>query len=334
MPKDVLKTIPRVTTNGEVVEVTDVSSVVRKAAETNRNWDYSQEATKLYRRADVIMDRFYNGVPVPGFDGRLPAPLIAISPQNIKTLAAYRVVPDEYGLPFKLCFNERHFKEASEVEAVAALGLAGQAMIWQWGEWAQMETLTHELGHHWQQLKGKDPYKPGKRITHNKEFIDKLEELGIYSNSRGVHYKEADLDKPFGILVKEWGITRPETPTGMVVPPNLDWWRVFFDLFGMPVPVGRSTLYKYECPECHLKVRIGVKDDPQITHDPCSEKKGQKVFFIRAGAVANQVIFDSDKNASRKDTLAPLPDKGQGSQPQLSKSVEPPPLARQIRVVN
>src|SRR5207244_10008519 len=37
-----------------------------------------------------------------------------------------------------------------------------KAVAWRFGEWALMETLTHELGHHWQQLKGRDPFKHGK----------------------------------------------------------------------------------------------------------------------------------------------------------------------------
>jgi hypothetical protein len=34
------------------------------------------------------MERFYYGIPTPGFDGKLPPPLIAVDSMNIRTLAA------------------------------------------------------------------------------------------------------------------------------------------------------------------------------------------------------------------------------------------------------
>ena len=264
--------------SGHLIETVDAHAIIRKAAETNK-WDYSAECAKLYRRADVILERFYNGIPIPTIDGQLPAPLIAVALMNIRTLAAYRVVPDDYGLPFKLTFNEIHFVEHDGVK------------VWEFGEWAEMETLTHELGHHWQQLKGKDPYKPGKKVSHNREFTDKLEELGIYSTfGHGAHYKEADVDKPFGILMTEWGIVRPKAPEGFTPKDKTDWWKTFGELSGNPIRLGHSSLHKYECPECHLKVRVGVGDDPKIIHGPCTEKTGQKVFFVKADELTHTIF--------------------------------------------
>src|ERR1700737_4717600 len=98
-------TIPDVAKTGKLIDVVNPASEVRKAAETNRDWDYSAEAAKLYRRAETVMDRFYHGIPTPHSDGRLPAPLIAVDSMNIRTLAAYLLVPDEYGLRYKLIFN-------------------------------------------------------------------------------------------------------------------------------------------------------------------------------------------------------------------------------------
>ena len=131
--------------------------------------------------------------------------------------------------------------------------------------------------------------------SHNREFTAKLEELGIYSTTgHGAHYKPADRNKPFGILVKEWGIIRVDAPEHFKEEPKIDWWKFFEELFGKPVPKGRSSLTKYACPECGLAVRVGIKGDPQMLHDPCSHKTGKKVFFVRADTVS-QVIYTASQ---------------------------------------
>jgi hypothetical protein len=221
----------------------DASKVIRKAS-TENNWDFNKEAAKLYRRAEIIMDRFYHGVATPQFPGKLPTPLLAVEPMRVGTLAAYNLVPDAYGLPFRLTFNEKYF---------------GEGQIWQWGEWSQCETLVHELGHHWQQLRGKDPYKPGK-VSHGKEFTDKMAELGIHSRlGKGSHYAVADQDSPFGQLMRDWGISRPDdVPTD---DGKKNWW-----VLGGGEIQGHSSLRMYACAMCGLKVRVGIKDDPQLLH--------------------------------------------------------------------
>jgi hypothetical protein len=222
----------------------DASAAIRKASEGN-TWDYNKEVAKLYRRGEVIMDWFYHGVFSPRFPGKLPTPLMAVEPMNIRTLAAYNVVPDAYGLPFKLTFNEQHFDDKH---------------VWQWGEWSQMETLVHELGHHWQQLRGKDPFKQGK-ITHNKEFTDKMESLGIHSRlGHGSHYSVADQDSPFGVLMKEWGIQRPADVPREEGKAN--WW-----VIDVEKPKGRSSLSKWSCAICFLAIRVGVKGDVNLIHE-------------------------------------------------------------------
>lgn len=240
---------------GILIEVVDAHPIIRKVAETNRSWDYSSECAKLYRRADEMMARFYSGVFTPQFPTKLPAPLIAVEPMNIRTLATYRVVLDEYGLPFKLTFNEKYFVDADG------------GKIWTWGEWSQMEILCHELSHHWQQLRGKDPFKPGK-VTHNREFTDRMEELGIHSRPGvGSHYAVADAHSPFGILMKEWGIPQPgDVPK--VDERKGDWWKL---LFG-DERKGQSSLTKWYCSVCSFAVRVGIKGNPQIIHEPCQAR--------------------------------------------------------------
>lgn len=52
---------------------------------------------------------------------------------------------------------------------------------------------------------------------------------------------------------------------------------------------GVSTLTKWTCPECGLNLRVGIKGNPEVIHHPCSEKKGELVFFVRASAMLGLV---------------------------------------------
>lgn len=244
--------------DGIISEVANPQDALRKAAEVNVGWDYSAEAQKLYNRADTVLDRLYPAIATPEFQGRLPKVAIGIeSLRNKKTLAAYHLIPDSVGLPFKITFNEQHYIEEDG------------RRIWRYGEWSQMETLVHELGHHWQQMLGKEPFTRRSKVTHNTEFTDKMRQLGIYCDSGGAHYQVADIDSPAGILFREWGLKPPDdVPRGE--PLEFDWFKWFADREGKGRP-GTSTLLKYECPSCGLKVRYGKKDEPLLMHVPCGE---------------------------------------------------------------
>ncbi|OGO62099.1 MAG: hypothetical protein A2032_04030 [Chloroflexi bacterium RBG_19FT_COMBO_49_13] len=39
---------------------------------------------------------------------------------------------------------------------------------------------------------------------------------------------------------------------------------------------------------------MGVKGDPQIKHDPCEQKLGRPVFFVRGGSMG-QTIYEAPK---------------------------------------
>ena len=203
LPDRMERELPDIAKQGVLIAQHNPSSEIRRTAEHNPEWSHGHEAAKLYRRADVIVERLYPTIHTPHFQGTLPPPLIAIeSLRNKNTLATYRIVPDGYGLNFKLTFNEQHYiDEKDEGE--------NKIKVWRFGEWAQMETLVHELGHHWQQLLGDDPYEQKSRVTHNQEFRMKMAELGIHCTAEGYHDKFADVDSPFGYLMREWGIKPP-----------------------------------------------------------------------------------------------------------------------------
>jgi hypothetical protein len=163
--------------------------------------------------------------------------------------------------------------------------------VWAWGKWAQLATLLHEQVHLWQQNFGENPVKPG-RVHHNKEFVDKCESLGLHPlPGVGAHIKVAD--GVFAQLMNELGFPRPDdVPREINKPRKKDWFR--------PAPEkGRSTLHKWECPDCGIKVRVGIKGDPKLVHDTCSEKKGEKVFLVNHDGLEH-VIYDG--NADDKET--------------------------------
>jgi hypothetical protein len=71
-----------------------------------------------------------------------------------------------------------------------------------------LRTLTHELGHCWQEVYGKPP-KAGRDNYHNSEFRRKMQEIGILCNKRGVSLGIAE---PFVGFLKELGVEADACP--------------------------------------------------------------------------------------------------------------------------
>lgn len=245
---------------GIPIESFDPKPAIKKNAEAARDWEYSEESQYLYKMANLFKDRFLD--PILHTDrGRLPDPVISFDDlRNRRTLAAYTLHRNPQGLLDEITFNTVHYEDQEGKR------------VWVWGKWAQAETLLHEQVHLWQENFGEHKHKPG-RVAHDKEFVQKCESLGLHLMPVvGCHIQVAD--GVFADLMKELGIPRPEdVPREAEKPSKRDWFR--------PVPEkGRSTLQKWVCPDCGLAVRIGIKDDPRLVHDLCSEKKGEKVFLV------------------------------------------------------
>jgi len=43
-----------------------------------------------------------------------------------------------------------------------------------------------------------------------------------------------------------------------------------------------------------MSVRMGIKSDPHLVHDVCSERKGEKVFLVQHDGLKH-TIFDVNK---------------------------------------
>ena len=66
-----------------------------------------------------------------------------------------------------------------------------------------LRTLTHELGHEWQYLYGKPPKKHTPDNYHNKQFQNKMLQIGIPCNKRGV---SIGMQEPFVSFLQELGV--------------------------------------------------------------------------------------------------------------------------------
>lgn len=263
---------------GKLIVDNNPQPEVRKNAEAASDWVYREEAIYLYEKARLFIDRLID--PLHHLDrGRLPEPVIAFENlRNKNTLAAFRLTRSPEGLKNVIIMNSEHYVDEDGKR------------VWSFGRWAQLETLLHELIHEWQQVFGNDPVNL-KRIYHNREFVEKCESLGLHPKlGEGYHLKQAD--GVFAILMKEMGIEPPNTdqqPSEL----DIDWFKWLLDFMGK-AKKGKSTLTKWECPECHLKVRIGIKGDPGLLHHTCSEKLGKQVFLIRADGQIHQMHAEAD----------------------------------------
>ncbi len=193
----------------------------------------------------MFIDRFVD--PLHHLDrNRLPEPVIAFENlRNKNTLAAFRLTRSPEGLQNVIIMNTEHYIDQDGKK------------VWEYGRWAQLETLLHEEIHEWQQVYGKDPVSL-KKIYHNKEFVEKCESVGLHPKpGEGYHIRLAD--GPFAILMKELGIDPPDLK-GKPDEVDIDWFKWLLDFLGKGKK-GTSTLTKWECPECGLKARIGIKGD-------------------------------------------------------------------------
>lgn len=281
---------PDIAKRGKAIETANPQPEVRKNAETASDWEYKQEATYLYRMAILFKDRFLD--PVLLIDRRrLPDPVISFDNlRNIRVLAAYTLHRNPQGLLDEITFNTEHLVDEDGKK------------VWRFGKWAQLETLLHEQVHLWQQNFGKNPVK-SEKVYHNKEFVEKCESLGLHPMpGRGCHIAVAD--GPFELLMKEMGIERPGMPPTLD-PLKIDWFKLLIDGLGKQTK-GRSSLTKWTCPECGLNARIGIKDNPQIRHDPCEQKLGRPVFFIKADGLTHQMTPEADYQISENLDLRQL----------------------------
>ena len=52
-------------------------------------------------------------------------------------------------------------------------------------------------------------------------------------------------------------------------------------------------------------MRIGIKDDPRLVHDICSEKKGEKVFLVQHDGLRH-TIYEGSGNEDKRKLVPPI----------------------------
>ena len=226
-----------------------IKKALNEYGEHAPNWPYRDEKVDLDRMAGLLKKRLVDPVlrvhrlqmpdPVVGFDDA----------GNQNVLAYYRKVPNAHGIPDEIIFNTAHYEEKNGV------------LVWKYGKWSQYETEIHEMAHGLLNFIAKVENRS--IPSHGKEFTELLESWGLHPvPGIGCHSQVADADKPFGIFMKELGVKRPKDVPRGDGPIKTDWFRPKKEK-------GKSTLHKYQCPGCGLKVRVGVKDDPLLIHAEC-----------------------------------------------------------------
>lgn len=222
----------------------EAKTAVRKQAETPNGWQYQEMATQLYGWTDRFRDRFLDPIARVDRQGRLPGPVIGFEPLGVRTLAYYRLGRNALGLEDEIILNSQYLDRPL---------------------YTILETVLHEDLHLWQQRFGDYPIR---RNYHNAEFVAKAESLGLHPFPIvGFHWKPAD--GPFEALLYEYGVYRPEEVTEVDEGERRNYWET-------DTKKGKSTLSAWECPSCHLKVRVGVRRDIRIL---CGECDGE--LFVR-----------------------------------------------------
>jgi hypothetical protein len=203
---------------------------IRKNAETASDWEYRDEAARLYDLAVIFRDRLVD--PILRLDrSQVHDPVISFENlRNHNVLAGYTLQRNPQGLLHEISLNTTHYTTVEGKQE------------WKYGRWAQAESLLHEMLHLKQQKYGRSPYKSG-RNTHNKEFVTMAKELGLFVTPVfGNHYQVAEAGSPFAILMAELGIQRPaDVPRAEGVKVKDDWFEIG------KKRKGNSSLTKYSC---------------------------------------------------------------------------------------
>lgn len=224
-----------------------VKRAIRYNAETDSTWKYHELAKTLYKFGDIFASDLIDPVARIGVKP-MPSPIIGFDQDDVRTNAYYRLRENPIGINDEVIFNEKRIDRPL---------------------YGILETLCHEMTHLWQQRRGENPVKNALN-THNKEFCDKMEQMGLHPTPVvGCHYKPADGN--FEALVTRHGIAKPEQKEILVKGIKIDYWDI-----EKGKPKGRSTLTAWDCPECGFTVRIGKKledEESPVACPVCTRKK-------------------------------------------------------------
>jgi predicted SprT family Zn-dependent metalloprotease len=122
------------------------------------------------------------------FDGKLPEVVLSFDVRDRRNLGHYCLRRNGLGVRWNVNLNPIHL---------------GRPL------YEVLATLLHELAHAWQYEQGTGAKPP----HHNREFVEKCEEMGIPTNSQG-HYLGVTRGSPFHAYCKAHGVPFESGPGG------------------------------------------------------------------------------------------------------------------------
>lgn len=169
-----------------------ISDLLYQEVVNAEGWPFKAELTRLYEWYERFNLTFFANEP-------LPKPILGFARiKNKGTLADYNISRNELGLRNAIRFNDKHINAADGT--------------WVYGQWAELETLLHEMTHAWQQTYGLHQLSPSSianGYAHNAEFVSKCASFGLFVRKpRGSHYRVAG--GWFAEIMAEYGIAPPE----------------------------------------------------------------------------------------------------------------------------
>jgi len=191
------------------------------------DWEMNQFAWELYWWVDFFNIVFFKDQPVP-------IPVLTFERSRVNTLGYYRVGFNDFAVKDQINLNRLYIgRPLHEVS----------------------QTLAHEMTHSWEHI-----YVPEEKRTknwyHTNAFRQKMAEIGILTNPKGVHMAVGD---PFVFLLRKHGVSfdsHLDLNGFIIIPPKKK-------------PKGKSKLQKWSC-GCQ-NVRIG-KSTFEATCDLCGNK--------------------------------------------------------------
>jgi hypothetical protein len=202
-------------------------TAIQSTVEADTRSETNRILAWLYRWDELLDRELIN--PILTDKPPLPRPVYALEDLGVRTYGTYHLGLNPVGLEDQITLNIRYAQPSRP-------------------EYAVLETVAHEKLHLKQQHQGKHPYKGGSN-THNREFVDMAESIGLHpAPVKGWHLRPAS--DPFRSVLERLGIGQPQVEP-VEKSDKRNYWTVV-------KPSGRSTLTLWAC-DCipPQKARVG-----------------------------------------------------------------------------
>ncbi|MFC1488941.1 SprT-like domain-containing protein [Thermodesulfobacteriota bacterium] len=173
--------------------------------------NFNNFAWELYWWAYFLNIAFFKDQPIP-------IPFITFEKRNVTNLGNYISERNVFGVKENININRAHLNRPL---------------------WDILATLLHEMVHSWQALYGN----PSNSWFHNKEFQERMAQIGVICNGKGCHTAIGD---PFVFLLKKHAVDFELSiqEDGIIKLP------------AKPKQKGKSKLKKWSCTCTNIRVAV------------------------------------------------------------------------------